>query len=244
MNRKGTTPAPAGGRRGRGNTAQNRANRPPRSRSIERPRPIAYAQSVGPSTQGSMGNRAGQGVDTQPEIILRVTADTKDKYITIPIISGLLFDPAVSPGYGGRAQYLSGLAALHSQHQWRSLSFHWIPSCPVVTPGVVVLKFFPNYKEATPTIMEDLMDISALISSPFERNQFKVPGYIREQKNNCTVAQFLAMDDEDKGDYSIGRLVIGCTAQTSALTLGYLQIVPNVHFSGPMVNPIVPAPVA
>jgi len=241
MNRNGKT-APTGNRRGRGKQTQNRANRPARSRSIERPLPLAYAQSVGPQAQGTMGSRSAQGVDTQPEIILRVTASTTDKYITVPVISDLLFDPAKNVGYGGRARYLAGLAALHSQHQWRSLSFRWTPSCAVVTPGVVVLKFFPNYKEGLPSQMEDLMDISALTISPYEAHTYRVPGRINGLKNNCSVAQFMAMSDDDKSDYSIGRLVVGCTAQTTALTLGYLQILPNVQFSGPMIASVASEP--
>ncbi|ABW74553.1 p26 [Cocksfoot mild mosaic virus] len=231
-------------RRGRGKALQRRTNKPPRSRSIERARPLAYGQAVGPSPPRTVAYRRGRQVNTQPEIILRITAKTTDNYTTVPIIPALLFDPSTQPGYGGRAQYMAGLSQLHSQHEWRRLQFTWIPSCATVTPGNVVLKFFPNYRTPLPTVLEDLMDTSSLTFSPYEKHTFSVAGRISGLKYNIGATAFLALSDEDKGDYSIGRLVIGTTSQVSAVSLGIIQMVPDVEFSGPVTTPVAPTPAA
>jgi hypothetical protein len=137
---------------------------------------------------------------------------------------------------------MAGLSQLHSQHEWKRLQFTWIPSCATVTPGNVVLKFFPNYKTPLPTELEDLMDVSSLTFSPYEKHTFTVAGRIGGLKDNIGAAAFLALSDEDKGDYSIGRLVIGTTSQASAISLGIIQMVPDVEFSGPVTTTVAPTP--
>lgn len=231
-------------RRGRGKAPQKRTNRPPRSRSIERARPLAYGQSVGPSPPRAMAYRRGRQVNTQPEIILQVVAKTVDSYTTVPIIPQLLFNATTNPGYGGRAQYMAGLSMLHSQHEWKRLQFTWIPSCATVTPGNVVLKFFPNYKTPLPSQLVDLMDTSSLTICPYEKHTYTVTGRIGGLKDNIGPSAFLELSDEDKGDYSIGRLVIGTTSQVSAVSLGIIQMVPDIEFSGPVTTPVDPTPAA
>nr|WCJ13320.1 putative coat protein [Cocksfoot mild mosaic virus] len=232
MNGRGAKNPPR--QRGRGKAPQNRTSRPPRSRSIERAQPLAYGQSVGPSPPRGMAYRRGRQVNTQPEIILQVVASTSDAYITVPIISELLFNPSSNPGYGGRAQYMAGLSKLHSEHVWKRLRFTWIPSCATVTPGNVVLKFFPNYRTPLPSQMVDLMDTSSLTFCPYEKHTFTVAGPIGGLKYNIGPTSFLGLSDEDKGDYSIGRLVVGTTAQVSAVPLGIIQMVPEIEFMGPV----------
>nr|UEV87732.1 coat protein [Cocksfoot mild mosaic virus] len=221
-------------RRGRGKAPQKRTNRPPRSRSIERAKPLAYGQSVGPAPPRAMAYRQGRQIDTQPEIILQVVAKTTDAYTTIPIIPELLFDPVGNPGYGGRAKYMAGLSKLHSQHEWKRLRFTWIPSCATVTPGNVVLKFFPNYRTQLPVQMVDLMDTSSLTICPYEKHTYTVTGRIGGLRDNIGPIAFLELSDEDKGDYSIGRLVVGTTAQATSVSLGILQMIPELELSGPI----------
>lgn len=225
-------------RRGRGKAPQKRTNRPPRSRSIERARPLVYGQSVGPSPPRAMAFRRGRQVNTQPEIILQVVAKTTDAFITVPIIPELMFNASTSPGYGGRAQYMAGLSRLHSQHEWRRLQFTWIPSCATVTPGNVVLKFFPNYKTPLPTQMVDLMDTSALTICPYEKHTYTVAGRLSGLKDNIGAKAFLDLSDEDKSDFSVGRLVVGTTGQSSAVALGIIQMIPEVEFSGPVTTTV------
>lgn len=233
MNRKNNATAASGSRRGR-NKTQNRTGRPARGRSIERPQPLSYAQTVGPARNTGLLPKFGNIPDRQPEIILQVVAGTEDSFTTVPIISDLRFDPASHPGLGGSAGYMARLGALHSQHRWHSLSFRWIPSCATVTPGNVVLKFLPNYQDPLPTQLVSLMDVSALTFSPYQSQTYTVKNLDRSIKNNTTAARFLAMDCEDKNDFSIGRLVIGTTKQVSAVALGLIEIVPNVEYFGPI----------
>lgn len=224
-----TPPTQPGGRQG----ASNPRRRRHRGRSVERPIPLATASTVAPRNGPGMGSRLGWTTLAHSEVILQVTAKTTgNNILVVPLIPALLY-PADSTGFMGRAKHIAGHASLYSKYKWQSLSLFWTPSCPTTTPGNVVMKVMPSYCIPTPTEMLDLMDTDALVLSPYVKGQF-TPRINRGELNTISASGFAALPDEDKGDYSTGKLVIAVNKQSLELTMGTVTMQYRVAFNGPV----------
>lgn len=95
------------------------------------------------------------------------------------------------------------------------------------------MKVMPSYSIPTPTEMLDLMDTDALVLSPYVKGQF-TPRINRGELNTISASGFAALPDEDKGDYSTGKLVIAVNKQSLELTMGTVTMQYRVAFNGPV----------
>ncbi|AAC97555.1 26 kDa capsid protein [Panicum mosaic virus] len=225
MNRNGATPTRGRGKRAIPNPPRRRA----RGKSVERgSTPLQYVTTLGPS-RPRMGQGQGWQKLSHEEIILQVNSSTAaDTIQTIPIIPRLSVPAGDKPIYSGSAPHLRTIGSAFAIHRWRALSFEWIPSCPTTTPGNLVLRFYPNYSTETPKTLTDLMDSESLVLVPSlsgktYRPKIETRGNPPELRNIDATA-FSALSDEDKGDYSVGRLVVGSSKQAVVIQLGLLRM--------------------
>nr|AGO96552.1 coat protein [Thin paspalum asymptomatic virus] len=219
----------ANARRSGKRAPQSGARRRARGKSVERrAAPIQYVTTVGPS-QPRMGTGQGWQRISHQEIILQVTASTtSDSVQVVPIIPRLSLSTAEKPIYQGSAPHLRQMGDAFSIHRWRSLSFEWVPSCPTTTPGNLVLRFYPSYSTPTPKLLTDIMDSESLvivpsISGATYRPKIDTRAQSPEMRN-ISITGFSALSDEDKGDFSVGRLVVGASKQAVGLQLGLLRM--------------------
>jgi len=233
MNRNGATQTRGRGKRAIPNPPRRRA----RGKSVERgSAPLQYVTTLGPS-RPRMGQGQGWQKLSHEEIILQVNSSTTaDTIQTIPIIPRLSVPAGDKPIYSGSAPHLRTIGSAFAIHRWRALSFEWIPSCPTTTPGNLVLRFYPNYSTETPKTLTDLMDSESLVLVPslsgkIYRPKIETRGNPPELRNIDATA-FSALSDEDKGDYSVGRLVVGSSKQAVAIQLGLLRMRYSVEMRG------------
>lgn len=233
MNRNGTAQTRGRGKRNVPNPSRRRA----RGKSVERSTaPLQYATTVVP-TQPRMGQGQGWTKISHEEIILQVIASTSaDTILEVPIIPRLSLPTGEKPIYSGSAPHLRALGAAFAIHRWRALAFEWLPSCPTTTPGNLVLRFYPSYSTQTPVALTDVMDSESLVIVPslsgkMYRPKIQTRGAPPELRNeNATT--FSSLASEDKGDYSVGRLVVGTSRQTTSLTLGLVRMKYTVEMRG------------
>lgn len=71
----------------------------------------------------------------------------------------------IHPGFGG-FEWLRNLSNSYSQYEIHKMEFTYVPQCPTTTAGAVAMCFYPDVRDATPTVISEVLASEQSLYAP------------------------------------------------------------------------------